>query len=197
MSVNNPEKVTQQREERRSQILHASIGIFAKKGLAAAKISDIAEAAGISHGHVYNYYSSKEELFVSLVKMLQERYGRVCEEARRREGNARDKLLWHARKIGEDENALNGMHVVLHAETIASISPEEKREIPRRAVENLQPIIAIVKQGQEEGTFREGRPEDLAVLYFALLNGVSGARRRGLGAVANPDEEQLVGLLCK
>lgn len=53
------------KEEKKSQILEASIKVFADKGWNKTKISDIAEAANIGKGTVYEYFQSKDELFAA------------------------------------------------------------------------------------------------------------------------------------
>jgi len=55
------------KEERREQILSNALMLYAKKGLSATKITDIASASGISQGLIYHYYRSKEEIFVELI----------------------------------------------------------------------------------------------------------------------------------
>ena len=47
-------KDQQQRELRRNQVLSAAASVFLR-GVAVAKISDIATEAGLSYGHVYNF----------------------------------------------------------------------------------------------------------------------------------------------
>jgi AcrR family transcriptional regulator len=49
--------------DRLDQILQAATRVFARTGLAASKMSDVAEAAGVSQGTLYNYVESKEALF--------------------------------------------------------------------------------------------------------------------------------------
>ena len=44
------------KDTRREQILSAALKIFAARGFAATKISDIVRAGGISHGLVYHYF---------------------------------------------------------------------------------------------------------------------------------------------
>ena len=56
------------RDERREQILSTALKLFAAKGLAATKISDIAVASQISQGLLYHYFSSKEAIFVELIR---------------------------------------------------------------------------------------------------------------------------------
>jgi len=51
---------------RRQAILEAALVVFDAKGYANATIEDIAERAGISKGSIYNYFSSKEDLFAKV-----------------------------------------------------------------------------------------------------------------------------------
>jgi AcrR family transcriptional regulator len=49
--------------ERPTEILQAALDVFAEKGLAGARVEDIAARAGVSKGTVYLYFPAKEELF--------------------------------------------------------------------------------------------------------------------------------------
>jgi AcrR family transcriptional regulator len=58
-----PKKID--KKEKKAKILEASIRIFAKKGVNKTKISDIAEAADIGKGTIYEYFRSKDEIFAA------------------------------------------------------------------------------------------------------------------------------------
>ncbi len=49
--------------ETRARLLDAAKQIFEENGFLDARISDIAERAGLSHGSFYHYFESKEEIF--------------------------------------------------------------------------------------------------------------------------------------
>jgi AcrR family transcriptional regulator len=53
--------------DRFSQLRDAALTVFASKGLRRARMSDVAEAMGVSAGSLYNYVESKEALFHWLV----------------------------------------------------------------------------------------------------------------------------------
>ncbi len=55
-------------EERPAQILEAALAVFAERGLAAARIDDIARRAGLSKGTIYLYFPNKEELFREVIR---------------------------------------------------------------------------------------------------------------------------------
>ncbi|MGH2503310.1 MAG: TetR/AcrR family transcriptional regulator, partial [Ktedonobacterales bacterium] len=49
--------------DRRQQILEAALDLFAEQGLAGATSKDIAERAEVTHGLIYFYFTTKEELY--------------------------------------------------------------------------------------------------------------------------------------
>jgi TetR/AcrR family transcriptional regulator len=54
-------------EDKRRRIIEAAIAEFSDKGFVAANINVIAKNAGISIGSMYNYFDSKESLFLTIV----------------------------------------------------------------------------------------------------------------------------------
>lgn len=55
------------RAQRRRQIVEAALAKFAESGFQNASISEIAQAAGISKGLIYNYFKSKEDLLQAVI----------------------------------------------------------------------------------------------------------------------------------
>jgi len=53
----------------RQAILDAAVDIFQAKGLNDTNVDDIAEAVGISRATLYQYFESKEQLFVELIQV--------------------------------------------------------------------------------------------------------------------------------
>lgn len=59
--------------ETRARLLDAAKQIFEENGFLDARISDIAERAGLSHGSFYHYFDSKEEVFREVAAAVDER----------------------------------------------------------------------------------------------------------------------------
>ena len=57
-------------EERPRQILDAALKVFDERGLAGARLDDIARRAGVSKGTIYLYFPNKEELFREVVRAV-------------------------------------------------------------------------------------------------------------------------------
>ena len=53
--------------EKRQRILSAALEVGLKRGLAATHMEEIAEAAGVSKGTLYNFFESREQLLVEAV----------------------------------------------------------------------------------------------------------------------------------
>ena len=52
--------------DKRRQILEAAIHVFARQGFHSARVSDVAEEAGVAYGLVYHYFDSKEQMLNEL-----------------------------------------------------------------------------------------------------------------------------------
>ena len=57
----------------RARLVEAAKQIFEENGFLEARISDIAERAGLSHGSFYHYFDSKEQVFREVTEMVHER----------------------------------------------------------------------------------------------------------------------------
>lgn len=72
-----PKVVAGYKEEARKAIVEAAATVFAQKGYNDATMDDIAKELGVSKGAVYQYFSSKDELFQELcgavAKMVEEK----------------------------------------------------------------------------------------------------------------------------
>lgn len=66
MANNVKKPLTKRAEATRAALAMAGREVFEKVGFPAARVADIVAAAGVSHGSFYNYWDSKEDLFLEL-----------------------------------------------------------------------------------------------------------------------------------
>ncbi|NKQ54707.1 TetR/AcrR family transcriptional regulator [Amycolatopsis sp. K13G38] len=90
-----PLPMTARGRRSRQALLDAANEVFARDGFADARITDIADTAKAAHGSFYTYFSSKEEIFVALLKELEEDLRSPAERnaeepAESEDGQARD-----------------------------------------------------------------------------------------------------------
>ena len=80
------------REGRREEILLAALQAFGEKGIYNSRIEEVAAAAGIGKGTVYEYFRSKEELISAALRYEMETFANAVKNSADREGSVRDKL---------------------------------------------------------------------------------------------------------
>ena len=158
---------------RREQILQAAINVFARRGMVGAKVSDIAKEAKLSHGLVYHYFSSKDEIFIELVRSAAEASIDVIHRANERSGSAVEKLLWMTEQILQSlEGEKKLLYLLMMQASTSEAVPDEVKEI----LQNHSPVgetIALLMEAQAEGTFRKEDPVTMAVTYYALIQGLA------------------------
>jgi TetR/AcrR family transcriptional regulator, fatty acid metabolism regulator protein len=149
--------------EKRRQILDGAIRVFARKGFHGARVGDVAEEAGVSHGLVYHYFASKDEL---LEAVFRETWNEVLEAITAVEQSgepARDQLRQVTKILLRGwQNEPDRTAVIMRE---IARSPELQRLIadltkPREAVER------IIRSGQERGELRRDVDARLASTMF-------------------------------
>lgn len=65
--IKRKERITKTRSK---QILKAALSVFSTRGYGESTISNVAAAAGVGVGTIYNYYEDKRDLLISLVQKL-------------------------------------------------------------------------------------------------------------------------------
>ena len=68
---------TASREQRRQQLIDATMKCIARKGLTGMTLSDVANEAGLSQGIVNLHFESKENLLTETLLSLADEYGMI------------------------------------------------------------------------------------------------------------------------
>lgn len=144
------------KDARPQELLAAALDLFVEFGYAATRLDDVAQAAGVSKGTLYLYFSSKEELFKAVVR---ENVGPLLGEAEHLiaqfEGNTQDlfrlvmRSWWH--KMGETK--LSGLPKLMMAE--AANFPELARFYQEEIIVRGEQLVAsILARGMQLGEIR-------------------------------------------
>ena len=59
--------------EKHLKILEAAVRVFSEKGFSASRTSEVAKAAGVSEGTIFNYFKTKKDLLTGLLVPLGDR----------------------------------------------------------------------------------------------------------------------------
>jgi AcrR family transcriptional regulator len=80
-------------EARRAQIIDAAARVFAEKGFHRATTREIASAAGVSEGTIYNYFDSKADLLIGIMARLAELEQLDVELTQALQGDVKDFMI--------------------------------------------------------------------------------------------------------
>jgi AcrR family transcriptional regulator len=171
----SPEDNQQLKDARRTDILRAATRVFAKKGFAETKISDVAKEAGLSHGLVYHYFENKDAVFQAILEDKLAHSRRVMEEDDSLPGGPLDRMRasvanWLERVQEDPAMAL----VITQALVTNALTPESRsmmREHMREAFESATERIAEGQRRGEIGT--HASPSELATFLMCFMRGLS------------------------
>jgi AcrR family transcriptional regulator len=160
-------------EEKRRVILDAAVRVFARRGFHASRVGDIAEEAGVAHGLLYHYFSSKDEV---LETIFREHWTALLERIHTVEASGDtpvDQLRGIVRAM---------FHGWRHEPDVVRVVIREiarSTEVAQRVGELVKPIGAIrriVERGQEAGDFRRDLEADTAavIVYGAIDELITG-----------------------
>jgi AcrR family transcriptional regulator len=160
----------------RARLLDAAKQVFEEDGFLEARVSDIAERAGLSHGAFYHYFDSKEQVFREVAEELDDRLSEPMESVILAPGSRvspRERVFTAIRRhlesyreearimgvieevVRYDEHmfALRAARNARHREEIAaSIRRMQRRRI---ADPSLDPLIAAAALGSMVERFAE------------------------------------------
>ncbi|MGO2562885.1 MAG: TetR/AcrR family transcriptional regulator [Pseudoalteromonas nigrifaciens] len=80
-------------EARRTQVLDAAADCFRRKGYHGAGMAEIARTAGMSAGHIYNYFESKEAIIESIIEQDMQEMFSIFQEFEEQPGDILTILL--------------------------------------------------------------------------------------------------------
>jgi TetR/AcrR family transcriptional regulator, fatty acid metabolism regulator protein len=153
--------------DRRRLLLDAAVRVFARAGYHDCRVDDIAREAGVAHGLLYHYFSSKEEV---LETIFRETWSQMLSAVRDVERSGEPALV-QVRKVAAIVLRSWARDPDLIRVLVREItrSPHLQREV-REIQQAFVALERIVKRGQDEGEFRDDLDPRLAsqVLYGAL-----------------------------
>ena len=159
--------------------------MFARHGYHGARVGDIATEAGVAHGLLYHYFSSKDEV---LETVFRDNFGELLERFRAVETSdepAPEKLAGIAKILLRTWRNSPDLVTVMVRDVARSARLEEQVAEVGEAFAIVQRVI---EQGQEEGSFRRDLDARLAswIVYGGLEEVLTGWV---LGQLPDGDEE--------
>lgn len=149
--------------EKRKQILDAAIRVFADQGYHGARVSDIAEHAGVAHGLLYHYFASKDDV---LRTIFTENWGELIARFRAVEAAdepAHEKLEAIAKILLRTWRNDPALVTVMVREVARS---QQLRDRVDEIGEAFLIVERIIEEGKASGRFRRSLDARLASWIF-------------------------------
>lgn len=92
-----------QKEQTRELLIQTAYDLFSKNGILSTRMSDIAQAAGVSHGTVFLHFKTQETLIAAVTEIYCGRIAAQTHELAESAGSLQELLSAHLRGIMEYE----------------------------------------------------------------------------------------------
>jgi AcrR family transcriptional regulator len=159
-------------EERKAQILEAAKESFTERGFHKTRMSDIAEASGLSKGTLYWYFESKDAIILSLLERVFEPELQDLKSLLNDDQSAKERLLAYAERGADDIiKMLNWMPLVYEFLVLAFRRDVIKTFISTFYQRNLDLLENLIQQGIDSGEFHSINAQEAAIAMGSIIEG--------------------------
>lgn len=165
------------KRRKKKEILESALYCFAKKGFQAATIDDIVAHSKISKGAIYNYFKSKEEIYLELINEETSHMHKQLTERISTFRTSLDKLKFLF-EIYASNNTLHPERVnsvVVHYEfRLFALRDERLQELLKERSNTffIEFISTILEEGKSTGEFKRDIDSYVtANLFWAIIDG--------------------------
>ena len=182
-----PLKARRQRriERRRHEIIAAAAQVFAIKGYANTTTKELAEAADMAEGTLYNYFNGKREILLAILQEMRAPFDALLQDAHR--------LQSRNDFVGVVENGfdifvsqLDFTRTLLAEVWVDDVILEDF--VTGRLQHIGQAVQAFIAQGIAAGTFRPMDPETATLMVLGIFLALIIPVLRGVKPIPSPQE---------
>ena len=164
-------------KDRHQEILDAAARVITERGLADTRISDVAEAAGVSTGLILYYFDSKDRLLSEALTYANDQFFLRMSREIRRIPSAKDQLR-HLIDLSvpgyqPEYGKLDEWALWIEVWVRALRDPQMAKDREVLDQRWRQSIAEIVRAGQASGEFGPGDAEEIALRLGSLIDGLA------------------------
>ncbi len=171
------ERKEREKEHRREEIINAAQKIFFEKGLPAATMDDIAEAAEVSKGTLYLYYKSKEDLYLAVLLRGNDIMYDMFLEAIRSTDDPILKIVRlgdaYLRFFKEQQNYFRMMDFFETPQFHKQVSDEMMQVCTLSSEKIWNTIFSVIQESIDQGLMHQSlNPRQAAIMFWSNSNGL-------------------------
>ncbi|HSD39048.1 MAG TPA: TetR/AcrR family transcriptional regulator [Rhodocyclaceae bacterium] len=164
-------------EARRAQVLDAATECFRLHGFHGASMADISKRAGMSAGHIYNYFESKEEIIFGIVDRHTEDVLELMRDVMSADGDVLDVILDNAADSIASNTDLPHVSLMVEVSAESARNPAVAAKLHAAdgvLSERLNELLMSSEKAQayRDDALREGRLNMLIALFEGLRHRV-------------------------
>lgn len=153
-------------EVTRLAVEDAAIALFMEQGYHATSMRQIAERADLALGGIYNYFSSKEELFEAII-LDKHPYRKVLPIILQTEGNTAEEFLTNAVKVVMKELEAESFYIKLMFIEIVEFNGRHGAAMLKEIAPKVLPIFERLVKTRKE--LRVTNPAMLVRSFFGMI----------------------------
>jgi AcrR family transcriptional regulator len=153
-------------QDRRGLILTSAAEMFARKGIGATTVREIADAVGVLSGSLYHHFESKdaivEEILTRYLDAIQESYARILASGKSPAECLHDLVLTSLQVASEQPDAT----AIYQGELLYLREQDRFKKVLAGAAYVQQTWLRVIEQGVADGSFRDDIP---ARTFYRLI----------------------------
>ena len=160
----------ERRSDKYQRILAAAIEVIAEHGFFQARVSEIANRAGVADGTIYLYFRNKEQVLLAAISNAFSAFLELANAELRSVQDPREQLrrlaLLHLTSLGSDRKLATVFQTELR-QSVRLLTQFSQHELKQY----FDLIRAVVREGQQAGVFRpELSDKIVANCFFGALD---------------------------
>lgn len=160
-------------EQKKQLILERARKVFSEKGFKAVTMKDIVEAAEISRGGLYLYFSDTKEIFLEVMKMETQEEDDVFTKRISEDATAADILLLFLKEQKKELlEKKDGLTVATYEYYFAHNQAEEENVLKKQFTDAQYILQKLIETGIESGEFAQVDAEEMASNIMFVIEGM-------------------------
>lgn len=164
-------------DERKKQLLRVALDVFIEKGYYGTSTREIARRAGVSSGLLFHYFSSKESIYLELVKIGVEKMRIDAEIAMKTPREYLFQTIKNVLEQLESNPSFGKMFVFMDNVQYTTVNDKEI-ELLLKSIDICRQWIPVILEGQQRGEFRTGDSHALCAAIFGAIQGIAQEKVR-------------------
>ena len=158
--------------QQRDEILKVALDLFSEKSYPNVSMQEIAREAEFGMGTIYKFFSSKEDLYISLILQMAERWHHTVLQALDQERNpvrAIERCFTIHRELFFDNLQFAHLFFAGTQRGFIDITAAFQGDLRKFRDEYLKKLASIFKRGIKANVFRDADPHHMALALYGII----------------------------